>query len=202
MFRIYLSVEYFSEILEFFKFPFRAQISISLREVTVQEVSEATNNTPDMFVFRVNTKSLFQNEKCTRDISPLTQRDLFLLPFCSSRCSNALSSLSRSVDLQKSLEMSQTVIFGLLLERIAAREPVEDGTHNRGNVSRGCNKFPDDTRCIHSNREDDGFYGLPVTSFLSPSCTLLRIRRASDFATGVASANLFKGLQVYCDWKY
>ena len=53
--------------------------------------------------------------------------------------------------------MSQTVIFGLLLKRIAAR--MVGRRHNRDNVSRGCNKFSDDTRCIHSNREDDGFYG-------------------------------------------
>lgn len=100
--------------------------------------------------------------------------------------------------------MSQTVIFGLLLERIAARG--RRYTHNRGNVSPGCNKFPDDTRCIHSSREDDGFYG-PMKVCQSPSSFHLRARYPAFDVRMISPRVLLlriysKDLQVYCNWRF
>lgn len=151
----------------------------------------------DTFIFvRSKYKGRVRKRKIRRDILPLIREGLFFLSFCSFlRLKELARSLAplRSVDLRGCLEMSQTVIFGLLLERIATRGM--RGQHNRGNISRGCNKFPNDTT-IYSfeSRERRILWtdeSLSIFLYLSCFCALFHVSSIYDCCRLMIDASFF-----------
>lgn len=155
----------------------------------------------DTFIFvRSKYKGRVPKRKIRRDILPLIREGLFFPSFCSFlRLKELARSLAplRSVDLRGCLEMSQTVIFGLLLERIATRRMRGEGQHNRGNISQGCNKFPNDTTMYSfESRERRILWtdeSLSIFLYLSCFCALFHISSIYDCYRLMIDASFFHG---------